>query len=175
MLQLPFQCPQRRHLKPLSNRRMTQSKLYTDGPQISGAMLQSSVARVTSHQWFVHPCTSVYTHTHIHTQVKSTVKLSLCLSQHCTMTHEETDVYHHVLNSVRDGGEQSASCHGRFNLDYSPRYPLHRKLGGSPRKGMDALDRENTTPHLHICYLTSWMFVGCAYFLSWTAGRISRI
>jgi transposase-like protein len=60
-------------------------------------------------------CTSLYKRLHI--QVKSTVKLSLCLIQHCAMTYEGNDVYHLALTSVLDGDEESVSRHGRFNLD----------------------------------------------------------
>jgi hypothetical protein len=84
--------------KLLSARRMARSKLHSDGiirRHVTKFSLTRDLTTVN--------CTSLYKR--LHTQVKSTVKLPPCLIQHCTMAHEETDVYHHVLNSVLDGGE----------------------------------------------------------------------
>jgi hypothetical protein len=51
------------HLKILSARRVAWSKFHTEDPQIIGATLQNLVARATWQQRFVHPCTSLCTHT----------------------------------------------------------------------------------------------------------------
>ena len=51
----------RSDLKILGARRVTCSRLHTEGPQISGDTMQNLVAQTTWRPAFVHPCHVVYT------------------------------------------------------------------------------------------------------------------